>query len=47
VVKARLLVGRFWNEEDERFAFHHGPGERVVRAVRNGARRFFKLLAGR
>jgi hypothetical protein len=47
VVKARLLVGRFWNEEDERFAFHHGPAERVVRAVRNAARALFKLLARR
>jgi hypothetical protein len=47
VVKARLLVGRFWNEGDERFAFHHGPGERVVRAIRNAARRLFKVLAGR
>ncbi len=47
VVKARLLVGRFWNEEDERFAFHRGPGERAVRAIRNAARRLFKLLARR
>ncbi len=45
VVKARLLVGRIWNEADERFAFHHGPAERAVRALRNAARRFFKLLA--
>ena len=45
VVKARLLVGRIWNEADERFAFHHGPAERAVRAVRNAARWFFKLLA--
>jgi len=47
VVKARLLAGRFWNEEDEQFAFRRGPGERVVRAVRNAARRLFKMLAGR
>ena len=45
VVKARLLVGRIWNEADERFAFHHGPGERAIRAVRNGARRLLKALA--
>jgi hypothetical protein len=45
VVKARLLVGRFWTEEDEHFAFHHGPAERAVRAMRNAARRIFKLLA--
>lgn len=45
VVKARLLVGRFWNEADERFAFHHGPAERAVRAVRNGARWLFRALA--
>jgi hypothetical protein len=46
VVKARLLVGRIWNDEDERFAFHHGPAERAVRAVRNAARWLFRLLAG-
>lgn len=45
VVKARLLVGRIWNEADERFAFHHGPAERAVRALRNGARWLFKVLA--
>jgi hypothetical protein len=55
VVKARLLVGpaQATNEEDEsqatlaRFAFHHGPAEQAVRAVRNAARWFFKLLARR
>jgi hypothetical protein len=47
VVKQRLLVGRLWNDEDERFAFHHGPAERVVRAIRNAARGFFKLLVRR
>ncbi len=47
VVKARLLVGRIWNDADERFAFHHGAAERVVRAMRNAGRRLFKLLAGR
>jgi hypothetical protein len=46
-VKARLLVGRIWNDEDERFAFHHGPAERAVRAVRNTVRRLFKLVARR
>jgi len=45
VVKARLLVGRIWNEADERFAFHHGPAEQAVRALRNAARWLFKLLA--
>lgn len=45
VVKARLLVGRIWNDEDERFAFHHGLAERVVRAARNAVRRLFKLIA--
>jgi hypothetical protein len=45
VVKARLLVGRIWNEEDERFACHHGPAERAVRAVRKTARRLLKLMA--
>ena len=45
VVKARLLVGRIWNDADERFAFHHGPAERTVRALRNGARWLFKALA--
>jgi len=44
VVKARLLVGRIWNDEDEHFAFHHGPGERAIRAVRNAVRRLFKLV---
>ncbi len=47
VVKARLLVGRFWNDADERFAFHRGPLERIVRALRNAARSLFKLLARR
>ena len=45
VVKARLLVGRIWNDADEHFAFHHGPAERTVRALRNGARWLFKALA--
>ncbi len=47
VVKARLLVGRIWNDADEHFAFHHGPAERAIRAVRNAARRCLKLLARR
>ncbi|HUU53963.1 MAG TPA: hypothetical protein VMY87_03495 [Armatimonadota bacterium] len=46
VVKARLLVGGIGNEADERFAFHHGPAERAIRALRNAARWLFKALAG-
>lgn len=47
VVKARLLVGRIWNDADEHFAFHHGPAERAVRAIRDAGRWLFKLFAGR
>jgi predicted Ser/Thr protein kinase len=47
VVKTRLRIGRVWNEEDARFAFHRGPAERVVRAVRNTARRLLQLIAHR
>lgn len=46
VMKARLLVGQLWNPADAEFAFHRSRGERAVRAVRNGARWLFKLLAG-
>ena len=45
VVKARLLVGRIWNEQDAQFAFHRSPAERVIRAVRDAARWLFKLAA--
>jgi len=45
VVKARLLVGRIWNEPDAQFAFRRGAGERAVRALRDGARWLFKLLS--
>ncbi len=45
VVKARLLAGRIWNDADERFAFHHGPAERAIRAIRNAGRWLFKSLA--
>ena len=46
VVKAKLLVGQLWNEPDAHFAFRRGPLERVIRAVRDAARRTFKLIAG-
>ena len=45
VVKARLLVGRLWNEADADFAFRRGPAERVVRALRNAGRWIFSVLA--
>jgi predicted Ser/Thr protein kinase len=45
VMKARLLVGQLWNEPDAQFAFRRGPAEKVVRAIRDGARRVFKLVA--
>lgn len=45
VMKARLLVGQLWNEQDARFAFRRGPAERAVRALRNGARWVFRQLA--
>ncbi len=47
VVKARLLVGQIGNEADEHFAFHHGPAERTIRALRDAARWFFHLLSRR
>jgi hypothetical protein len=46
VVKARLLVARVGTPADADFAFHRGPAERMVRAVRDGARWLFRLLAG-
>jgi hypothetical protein len=45
VMKARLLVGQLWNERDAQFAFRRGPAERVVRAIRDGARWVFKRVA--
>ena len=47
VMKARLLVGQLWNERDAQFAFRRGPAERVVRAIRDGARRIFERAARR
>ena len=47
VAKAKLLVGQLWNQPEADFAFHRGPAERLVRAVRNAARWLFKRLAGR
>ena len=47
VAKAKLLVGQLWNQPDADFAFHRGPAERLVRAVRNAARWLFKRVAGR
>jgi hypothetical protein len=44
VVKARMLVGGIRSEEDERFVRHRSPAERVVRAIRDGARWLFQLL---
>jgi len=46
VVKARLLVARVGTPGDAEFAFHRGPAERMVRAVRDAARWLFRLLAG-
>lgn len=46
VVKARLYVGQLWNQPDADFVFRRGPAERIVRALRDGARWLFKLLAG-
>ncbi len=45
VAKAKILVARVWTEEEAHFAFHRGPAERVVRAVRDAARWLFKLVA--
>ena len=45
VMKARLLVGQLWNQEDAQFAFRRGPTERVVRALRDGVRWAFKMIA--
>lgn len=45
VVKAKLLVGQLWNKPDADFAFRRDPAERVVRAVRDAARWFLRLLA--
>ena len=47
VAKAKLLVGLLWKQPEADFAFHRGPAERLVRAVRNAARWLFKRLAGR
>jgi len=44
VMKARLLVGQLWNQQDADFAFRRSPAERVVRAARDCARWAFKLL---
>ncbi|MCJ7752820.1 MAG: hypothetical protein MUQ65_17325 [Armatimonadetes bacterium] len=44
VVKARMLVGGVRSEEDERLVRHRSPAERVVRAIRDGARWLFQLL---
>ncbi len=46
VIKARLFVGQLWNEPDARFAFARSPAERLVRALRDGGRWLFRLLAG-
>lgn len=46
VMKAKILVAQVGSAEEAHFAFYRGPAERVVRALRNGARRVFKLLAG-
>lgn len=45
VMKARLLVGQLWNERDAQFAFRRGPAERVVRAIRDGTRWLFRMVA--
>jgi len=45
VMKARLLVGQLWNEQDAQFAFRRGPVEKVVRAIRDAARWVFKGVA--
>jgi hypothetical protein len=47
VVKARMLVGGVRNPEDERFVRQRSRPERVVRAIRNGARWVFQFLARR
>ncbi len=46
VMKAKLLVARVGTPEEAHFAFHRGTAERLVRIVRDAARRFFKLIAG-
>jgi len=45
VVKARLQVGKMWNAADAEFAFRRGPGERLIRRIRDGLRWAFKLLS--
>lgn len=45
VAKAKLLVARVGTEEEAHFAFHRGPAERVVRAIRDAARWAFRLAA--
>jgi len=47
VVKAKLLVARVGSESEAQFAFHRGPVERIIRALRDLARTLFKLIAGR
>jgi hypothetical protein len=44
VVKARMLVGGVRSDEDEQFVRQRSGAERVVRAVRNGARWLFQTL---
>lgn len=44
VAKAKILVARVGTEEEAQFAFHRGPAERVVRALRDAARWVFKRL---
>ncbi len=44
VIKARMLVGGIRSDEDEQFVRQRSGPERVVRAIRNGARWMFQLL---
>lgn len=47
VIKARMLVGGVRSDEDEQFVRQRSRAERVVRAIRNGARWVFQALGRR
>ena len=47
VAKAKILVARVGTDEEASFAFHRGPAERVVRALRDAARGVFRAITRR
>ena len=44
VAKAKVLVARAGTREEAHFAFHRGPLERVVRAIRDAGRWVFRVI---